>query len=316
MPTSNIVCEKCNKKFKRIQGLISHRKRITPCDVVKEFKCEKCGKFFAVRKYLLQHLNRKTPCAKTQKSISSLEEQKEIINLKTEAEIKILEKKKEIIELQYEKKKELIEIQKQKDLAIEEQKTRRKETTPNQTTINNIIQQININLPATNKIPATFNNCIEEIINPFIKRITNGSYDSYKLVYESALSKAEIATHIMQDVFQNETAPNSQNIVYVTDQDLFMVVLHKAWVHKQFDYIAKIMTEAFKLCFSAIRIRIGAPMRCNFISDKVYVKAQQKYAEIRELANINISAEELEQISKDGLNIDDILSGKKLILAE
>jgi hypothetical protein len=322
---SNKKCNLCNREFKSVQGLIRHQNRKIPCNKIEEFKCNKCNKFFTTKRYLSQHLNRKTPCIK--KVTSSLDDQKEMIHLHAESEIKILEKKKEIqkevIELQYEKKKGLIEMQKgliemqkEKELAVEEKKFKRKVAAPRQTIINNIIQQVNVNMPARNKISATYKNCIEEIVMPFIKRVENGSYSAYELVYESPRNKAELATHIIQDVFQNETTPSNQNIVYITELDLFMVVLHKAWVYKQFEYIANIMTETFKLCFSAIKSRVGAPIRCNFLSDKLYEKAILKYAELEELAHINITAEELEQISKDGLNIDDILTGKKLILAE
>ncbi len=250
----------------------------------------------------------------------SLESQKELINLQTDSEIKILEKKKEIqkeiIEFQYEKKKELIEIQKEKDLIVGEKKSKRKTIISHQTIINNIIQQVNINMPAISKISATYDNCIEEIVKPFIKRIETGNYSVYELVYESSLNKPELATRIIQDVFQNISTPCNQNIIYITELDLFMVVLHKAWVYKQFEYIAKIITETFKLCFSAIKARVGVSIPNNFPSSKIYEKAIKKYEKIEELANINITAEELEQISKDGLNIDDILSGKKLILTE
>jgi uncharacterized C2H2 Zn-finger protein len=311
---SNRTCKNCNKIFRSVQGLIKHKSKKIPCEPGENLTCDKCGMTFKKKYHLTRHSNRKTPCVKQNISLF-LKEQKEIIQLKVEAEIKILEKKREIIELQYETKKNLIEIQKQKDLALEEQKFKRKKSVSHQTTINNIMHQININMPAVNKIPATYNNCIEEIVEPFIKRIANGSYNSYELIYESGLSKAEIATRIIQDVFQNETMPNSRNIIYVTEQDLFMVVLHKAWVHKQFNYIAKIMTETFKLCFTAILTRIGKPLRCNFISNNAYTKALQKYTEVNELANIDISAEELEQISRDGLSIDDIMSGKRLIMS-
>lgn len=312
------ICNKCGLTFKSAQGLVSHQNRTTPCDQVINLTCRMCNKIFKQKHHLERHLNRKTPCIK--KNTSSLEGQKELINLQVESRIKILEKKKEIqkevIELHYEKKKELVEVQKEKDLAIEEKKSKRKMSVSHQTIINNIIQQVNINMPARDKISATYENCIEEIVKPFIRRIENGSYSAYELVYESPLNKAELATHIIQDVFQNDTMPGNQNIVYITELDLFMVVLHKAWVYKQFEYIANIMTETFKLCFSAIRVRIGAPIRGNFLSNKIYEKAVKKYAEIEELSDISITAAELEQISKDGLNIDDILSGNRMILTE
>ncbi len=341
---SNRTCESCGGIFKSVQGLIKHKSRKIPCTESVNSTCEKCGKKFKDIYSLNRHFNRKTPCVK--KKVNSFNDQKELINLQTESEIKILEKKKEIIEfqyekkkeirkeaielqyekkkeiqkevieLQYEKKKELMELQKEKELAVEEKKSKRKVAVSNQTIINNIVQQVNINMPAAGKIPATYDNCIDEIVKPFISRIERGSYSTYELVYESSLTKAELATHIIQDVFRNDALPSNQNIIYITELDLFMVVLHKAWVYKQFAYIANIMTETFKLCFLAIKARIGRPIRGNFLSDKIYEKAVKKYAEVEELANISITAEELERISKDGLNIDDILFGKKPILME
>ncbi len=51
----------------------------------------------------------------------------------------------------------------------------------------------------------------------------------------------------------------------------------------------------------------------NFISDKAFEKAQVRYAELEALTCVDISAKELEDISKEGLGIDDILSGKKML---
>jgi hypothetical protein len=189
----------------------------------------------------------------------------------------------------------------------------RKKHTSRVTIINNIANQVNINLPATNRISATYSNCIKDIVKPFIEQIDNGNYNSYKLVYESGLNKTEIATTLIQSIFNNEDTPTNQNIVYITEQDLFMVALHKAWVHKQFYYIGNIMTETFKQCFLAVKNRIGEPIRSNFISDKAYEKALLQYEYVEELSKINISPEELEISSRDGLNIDDILTGRKII---
>ena len=298
---ANLICENCMKKFKSIQGLIRHQSRKVSC--IEILECEKCHKVFDFKYNLNRHLARKTSCVKQNLSLQrSVEDEIKIIECKKNADLEKLEKKKEIIQ-----------AQKEKDLAIEEKKLERKKQTSHITIINNIANQVNINLPATNRISATYSNCIEDIVKPFIKQINSGSYNSYKLVYESGLNKSEIATTLIQSIFNNDDAPTNQNIVYITEQDLFMVALHKAWVHKQFDYIGNIMTETFKQCFSAIKNRIGEPIKSNFISNKAYEKALLQYEYVDELSKINISPEELENSSRDGLNIDDILTGKRMI---
>lgn len=296
---TNSICDKCTRTFKSKQGLLLHQRKIPDCGIKIIYKCESCNKEFSANSLLQRHLNRKTPCVKKIKKQNNnyrpLEEELKIIDHKKNAEL------------------EKIAAQREKDLAVEEKKSERKKQVSVQTNINNIAQQINIHFPTTNIIPATYENCMEKIVNPFIARIHSGNYNSYKLVYESQLSKLEIATAIMKDIFCDEKMANCQNMIYITEQDIFMVALHKAWVCKQFDYIAAIMTETFKRCFSAIKKNIGEPIRNNFMSDKSYDRALIKYGEIDELISIDISAQDLENISKEGLEIDDVLSGKKIL---
>jgi hypothetical protein len=298
---TNTICDKCTKTFKSKQGLLLHQRKLPDCDIKVIYKCEACNKEFSANSLLERHLTRKTPCVKKEK------------NKKEKNNYRPLEEELKIIETKHKFKMEEISFQKEKDLVIEEKKLERKKQVSVQTNINNIAQQINIHFPTTNIIPATYENCMEKIVNPFIARIHSGSYNSYKLVYESQLNKLEIATTIMKDIFCDEKMADCQNMIYITEQDIFMVALHKAWVRKQFDYIAAIMTETFKRCFLAIKKYIGAPIRSNFMSDKSYDRAIIKYGEIDELISIDISAQDLENISKEGLEIDDVLSGKKIL---
>lgn len=302
------ICNACNRVFKNTQGLSKHKSQKIPCIIKEELKCKRCGKIFRYKHHLTQHYNRKNPCQNLleQANLEIMEKEKEMIDYKTNATLKILKATNEY-------KKELIELQKEKELAIEEKKSERKKQVSIQTTINNIAQQINFHFPISTTIPATYEECSEKIVSPFIERITSGSYNSYKLIYESSLNKFEISTIILKEMFQDEKKPNTHNMVYITEQDIFMVALHKAWVYKQFGYIAKIISDAFKRCFSAIVKKIGEPMRVNFMSDIIYNKACIRYQEIMDLSKTDISAEDLENISKEGLSIDDILSGKKIL---
>jgi hypothetical protein len=119
------ICNKCGLTFKSAQGLVSHQNRTTPCDQVINLTCRMCNKIFKQKHHLERHLDRKTPCIK--KNTSSLEGQKELINLQVESRIKILEKKKEIqkevIELHYEKKKFIVMLNKKRQFKIKKKYT-------------------------------------------------------------------------------------------------------------------------------------------------------------------------------------------------
>lgn len=318
----NYTCDICNKVFISKRSILNHKNRKTPCDSA--LKCTKCERVFSSAQSLTRHKNKKKTCVPTasasiENEIKLLDKKtdatKEILNIKKEItleilntkkdfELEILEKKKGLLE----KKEELIEKQKQKELDVEAKRAERKKQVSDRANVNYIAKQINIHFPASEIIPCTYENCMTKIVAPFIKRINSGGYNAYKLVYESSLDKTEIAITVLKDVFHDEKDVSTRNIIYSSNSDMFMVVLQKAWVSQRFDYIANIINDTFNLCFHAIQKNIGFPIRGNFISEKAFDKAKIKYSEIEQLAAVEVSANELENISKDGLNIDDAIT--------
>jgi hypothetical protein len=93
---ANNICANCDKKFKSIQGLISHAKRKIPCTI--KLRCPQCNKEFKTNWNLEQHKNRKTPCVKQ----SKIDNEKELLLFKHNLDL------------------EKIAAQKEKDLAVEE----------------------------------------------------------------------------------------------------------------------------------------------------------------------------------------------------
>ena len=103
MPKISFQCEKCDKVFKRVIDLTRHKARKIPCN--RDLKCDRCFKEFTKICDLKNHLSRKFLCD----------------NKKEELELQ-LEIKDKDLKIEEEKTK-----QKDKDLKIEEEKTKQEE---------------------------------------------------------------------------------------------------------------------------------------------------------------------------------------------
>jgi len=170
----SIVCDKCDKIFKRNIDLNRHMNRKIPCD--RKLECNRCFKIFDHKHHLLSHINKINKCYNKR---NEMEIQEEIKNKNiTETEMKIKE-----LELQ-------LEIEKIRNESLSKELKLAPKKKPN-------IQ--------------IYNNCINININNF-KEIPIKNSDIENLISVQD-SKDEIIQKLSKFMFNNNAHPSNQCLV-------------------------------------------------------------------------------------------------------
>lgn len=215
------VCDKCTKNFKSKQGLLRHHTRKIPCDQPLDLLCERCDKKFSTQFNLDRHINKKNPC-KLKKNFRTVDEEKELLEIKHKNDLEKIEKQ-----------KELIKLQKQKHLEIEHAKTSRKEKTAQ--VINNIQNNIHIDKLINYNVTQNTYNVIcaneENLQLPLHRfKILTEKEDAINMVYPNmGNTNTNLPVDLISRLHGKEAPPRYRNLWYNSELDGFYRVMDNKW---------------------------------------------------------------------------------------